>query len=63
MVVKFEEEFVSEDDKLCIVSEFVNGGDFEKFIKGRKALNLPFSNAEILKYFALIAIGVNYIHS
>ena len=31
-VIKYMEEFLYKGETLCIVTQFANGGDFEKFI-------------------------------
>ncbi len=52
------EEFVYKG-QLCIVTQFANGGDLDKFMKSKK----DFSEDEALYYFTQILIALNYLHS
>jgi serine/threonine protein kinase len=52
------DEFVYKD-KLCIVTKFENGGDFDSLMKKQKT----FTNDEAMLYFTIILVGLHYLHS
>jgi len=51
------------DNKQCIVMELAEGGDLQKYINERKTAGKPFTEAEIVKKVANIALGLNELHS
>lgn len=58
-VLKFIEEFPYKEKKLCIVTKFASGGDFERFMRKQ----IKFSEEEALEYFAMILLGLDFLHS
>jgi serine/threonine protein kinase len=52
------EEFVYKE-KLCIVTKYASGGDFDTFMKEKKT----FTDDEAMYYFAMILLALHYLHS
>ena len=66
-VIKYKDKFVYKGEKACIVTELVNGGDLGSLITKRlnsSALTTTlFTEEEIMNYFIMILIGLDYLHS
>ena len=45
--------------KLCIVTKFASGGNFENFLIEKK----KFSEEEALEYITMILLGLDFLHS
>ena len=45
--------------RLCIITEYIDGGDLDQYIKKNKPLN----SEEIMKIFLKICVGVNALHT
>ena len=52
------DEFLYQNKKLCIVTQFANGGDFERLMKKKK----HFSEEEALYYFTMLLFALDYLH-
>ena len=57
-IIDYVEEFSFKKDQLCIVTKFASGGDFEKYMRNRQ-----FSEDEAMSYFAMILLGLDFLHS
>jgi NIMA (never in mitosis gene a)-related kinase len=53
------EEFIYKNEKLCIVTQFANGGDFDSLMKKEK----NFSEEEALYYLTMLLLALEYLHS
>ena len=56
-IIEYVEEFEYQE-KLCIVTKLASGGDFEKYMRDRQ-----FSEDEAMSYFAMILLGLDFLHS
>lgn len=61
-IVGFRSVFM-QDETLNIVMEYCDAGDLASHIKKRKKADEPFTEAEVLDYFAQMALAVFYMHS
>ncbi len=59
LVIKYMEEFIYKNEKLCIVTQFANGGDFDSLMKKEK----NFSEEEALYYLTMLLLALEYLHS
>ena len=57
-LLKCHDVFTSKN-RLCIITEYVDGGDLDQYIKKRKVLGLD----EITKIFLKICVGINVLHT
>jgi serine/threonine protein kinase len=58
-IIEYIEEFSVEDNNLlCIVTKLAPGGDLEKYMR-----NKNFSEDEAMSYFAMILLGLDFLHS
>lgn len=62
-VVTYHNSFVSRGGRLCIVMEYCPSGDLAARIRRRRRLGLPFSEDEVLDYFAQLVLGMRHIHA
>ena len=63
MVVGYDDEYCMEGEQRCIVMEMAQCGDLQRLIDTRIGKQYPFSEKEILRYFAMICVAVHYVHS
>ena len=56
--IKFYDEFEYKN-QLCIITELASEGDLENFIKNKEDI----TDYEALKYFTMILIGLDFLHS
>ena len=56
-IVEYIDEFFI-TNKLCIVTKLASGGDLEKYMR-----NKIFSEDESMSYFAMILLGLDFLHS
>ena len=61
-ITKYKEAFI-ENDKLCIVTELVDGGDLLQLIKKRKSSRSYLPEETIWSFFIQICLGLQYLHS
>ena len=61
-IVRVHDNFIL-DKKQHIVMDLADGGDLQKFINERKATGKPFTETEVAKLVANIALGLNELHS
>ena len=58
-IIEYIEEFAVEDNNLlCIVTKLASGGDLEKYMR-----NKNFSEDEAMSYFAMILLGLDFLHN
>jgi serine/threonine protein kinase len=57
-IIEYIEEFSFKNNNLCIVTKLATGGDLEKFMR-----NNQFSEDEAMSYFAMILLGLDFLHS
>ena len=60
-IVTYLEAFV-EDSRLCIVMEYLDGGDMHQLIQSRKTSGVLFTDAEARTYGAAIAEALSFVH-
>lgn len=58
-IIKYLDSFANSPTEYCIVQEFADGEDLQKYISSHDQL----SENQILKIFTQIIFGLNYIHS
>ena len=56
-IIEYIEEFPYKNF-LCIVTKLASGGDLEKYMRNKK-----FSEDEAMSYFAMILLGLDFLHS
>ena len=56
-IIEYVEEFEYQN-RLCIVTKLASGGDFEKYMRNRQ-----FSEDEAMSYFAMLLLGIDFLHS
>jgi len=56
-IIEYIEEFPYKNS-LCIVTKLASGGDLEKYMRNKK-----FSEDEAMSYFAMILLGLDFLHS
>ncbi len=57
-IIEYIEEFSFKNNNLCIVTKLATGRDLEKFMR-----NNQFSEDEAMSYFAMILLGLDFLHS
>lgn len=57
-IIEYIEEFPFKLTQLCIVTKLATGGDLEKYMR-----NKQFSEDEAMSYFAMILLGLDFLHS
>lgn len=57
-IIKYLEEFVYEERVLCIVTQFVAGGDFDTFMNTQR----KFTEEQAMHYFSMILLGLHFMH-
>ena len=60
-VIKYLESFVK-DKEVCIVMEYAEQGDLDKYLEKRKAEGRPLSEEQAIEWFIQLALGLKYIH-
>ncbi|CAF1063352.1 unnamed protein product [Adineta ricciae] len=60
-IVKFHESFL-ENDCLCIVTEFCEGGDLDQRLKELKKQNRTLEEDQVIEWLIQILIAVQYMH-
>lgn len=60
-VVRYLESFVK-GKTVCIVMEYAERGDLEKYLESRRAEGKPLGEAQVLEWFIQLALGLKYIH-
>jgi NIMA (never in mitosis gene a)-related kinase len=60
-IVHFVECFI-ENGALAIVMDYAEGGDLGKLIERQRKLGEPFDEAQILRWFTQMALGLKYLH-
>ncbi len=64
MIVNFREVFYDDNDRICFITEYANGGDLFKFLEHRfKIEHQPLTISEITRYFTMICLGINYLNT
>ena len=58
-VVAFWESFRTKES-LCIVMEFADAGDLDRFLKARKGKSL--NESEVFRFFIQITLAIKHIH-
>ena len=48
--------------RYCLLSEFSNAGDFEKLLQGNRVMEESLSEAEVLRYFTMLCMGVHHVY-
>ena len=56
-IIEYIEEFPYKN-LLCIVTKLASGGDLEKYMRNKK-----FSEDEAMSFFAMILLGLDFLHS
>ncbi len=62
-IIRFREVYQSEQNRLCIVMDYADGGDLQKRILLNKAKKLLFPESQILDWLGQICAGLNHVHS
>lgn len=62
MIAYKEAFFDDESGSLCLVMEYAEGGDLEKWIKAKKKKEKYFSENEVWYYFLQLLNGLNALH-
>eukprot|EP00919_Chromeraceae_sp_WS-2016_P005867 GHVR01013803.1.p1 GENE.GHVR01013803.1~~GHVR01013803.1.p1 ORF type:complete len:303 (-),score=65.39 GHVR01013803.1:65-928(-) len=60
-IVQFHEVFMSKRGRLCIVMDFVDGGDLYGFISNRQGVPVP--QEQVLTMFTQMALALNHVHN
>lgn len=60
-VVRYIESFVKEKS-VCIVMEYAENGDLQKYLERRKIENRPLSEEQVIEWFIQLLLGLKYIH-
>ena len=61
-IIKYYNSF-KDNNKLYIIMEFMNNGDFKGYIEAHKNINKPIPETELWEFFYQCAAGLCYIHS
>ena len=62
-VVRYHESFLDPlNENVCIVMEYAENGELEKYLNTRKSNNNPLSEEEVLEWFIQLCHGLKYIH-
>ena len=60
-IVRYHEHFVNEDS-LCVVMAYCEGGDLAQLIKKRAKAEAHFAEHEVINYFVQIVMALHYVH-
>lgn len=61
-IVKFLGKFIDREF-FCIITEYCEGGDLDKYIEGCQKKKQPISEKRVLDWFVQLLLGVDYIHA
>ena len=62
-IVQYKEAFLTDNPaQLCIVMEYVDGGDLYEAINEKKSKNTHFEEAEVWEAFIQIVKGLKHLH-
>ncbi|CEM18804.1 unnamed protein product [Vitrella brassicaformis CCMP3155] len=60
-VVTYRESFI-ENDQLCIVMDYCEGGDLYKKISAQRQTNRPFPERTIIRWFTQLCLALKHVH-
>lgn len=61
-IIAFKESYTSPSSKFCIVMDYASRGDLKSLIQTKSPTH-PFTEPQILDYFAQICLALDHIHS
>ena len=60
-VIKYHESFV-ERKEVCIVMEYADKGDLDKYLEKKKKEESPLSEEQIIEWLIQLLLGLKYLH-
>ena len=61
-IIRYYDNFIDEEENLCIVMEHAENGELEQYLNRRRELGHPLSEDEVLEWLIQLCLGIKYIH-